>query len=162
LIKVLIKQGFAMNARMQMSMAMQLSSELGRMTQSYNTRLAQLLRAHDVTYPQYAVLDHIMRNGSKAETISQISDAVEVLQPAVTKIVRKFSDRGLLQVTGTEKDRRQKRVSMTAEGDAFIGKLQVALMPDVLECFSDWPEEKLDTFADQIRIFRTWLEENRV
>ena len=71
-------------------MAMQLSSELGRMTQSYNTRLAQLLRSHDVTYPQYAVLDHIMRNGSMAETISQISDAVEVLQPAVTKIVRKF------------------------------------------------------------------------
>lgn len=68
-----------MNARMQMSLAMQLSSELGRMTQSYNTRLAQLLRAHDV-----------------------------------------------------------------------------------LECFSDWPEEKLDTFADQIRIFRRWLDENRV
>jgi hypothetical protein len=44
LIKVLIKQGFTMKARMQMSMAMQLSSELGRMTQSYNTRLAQLLR----------------------------------------------------------------------------------------------------------------------
>ena len=51
---------------------------------------------------------------------------------------------------------------MTAEGTAFIGKLQAALMPDVLECFSDWPEEKLDTFADQIRIFRTWLKENRV
>ena len=144
-----------------MSMAMQLSSELKRMTQSYNTRLAQLLRSHDVTCPQYAVLDHIMRNRSKAETISQISDAVEVLQPP-SKIVRKFSDRGLLQVSGTEKDRRQKHVSMTAEGAAFIGKLQAALIPDVLECFSDWPEEKLDTFADQIRIFRTWLEENRV
>ena len=151
-----------MNARMQISMAIQLSSELGRMTQSYNTRLAQLLRSHDVTYPQYAVLDHIMRNGTKAETISQISDAVEVLQPAVTKIARKFSDRGLLKVTGTEKDRRQKRVSMTAEGAAFIGKLQAALMPDVLEWFSNWPVEKLDTFADQIRIFHTWLEENRI
>jgi DNA-binding MarR family transcriptional regulator len=91
-----------MNAIIQMSMAMQLSSELGRMTQSYNTRLAQLLRRHDVTYPQYAVLDHIMRSGTKAETISQISDAVEVLQPAVTKIVRKFSDRGLLQAIGTK------------------------------------------------------------
>ena len=102
-----------------------------------------------------------MRNRSKAETISQISDAVEVLQPP-TKIVRKFSDRGLLQVSGTEKDRRQKRVSMTADGAALIGKLQAALMPDVLECVSDWPEEKLDTFANQIRIFRTWLEENRV
>jgi len=151
-----------MNDIMRMSMAMQLSSELGRMTQSYNTRLAQLLRSHDVTYPQYAGLDHIMRNGTKAETISQISDAVEVLQLSVTKIVRKFSDRGSLQVSGTEKDRRQKRVSMTAKRAAFIGKLQAALMPDVLECFSDWSEEKLDTFADQIRIFHTWLEENRV
>ena len=78
------------------------------------------------------------------------------------KSSEKFSDRGLLQVSGTEKDRRQKRVSMTAEGTAFIGKLQAALMPDVLECFSDWPEEKLDTFAYQIRISHTWLEENRV
>ena len=136
-----------MNDIMRMSMAMQLSSELGRMTQSYNTRLAQLLRSHDVTYPQYAGLDHIMRNGTKAETISQISDAVEVLQLSVTKIVRKFSDRGLLQVSGTEKDRCQKRVSMTAKRAAFIGKLQAVLMPDVLECFFDWSEEKLDTFC---------------
>ena len=68
---------------MQMSMAMQLSSELGRMTQSYNTRLAQLLLSHDVTYPQYAVLDHIMRNGSKAETISQISDYTLSLHDAL-------------------------------------------------------------------------------
>ena len=100
---------------------MQLSSELRRKTHSYNIRLAQLLRSHDVTCPQYAVLDHIMRDVSNAVTISQISDAVEVLQPAVTKIVRKFSDRGLLQASGTEKDRRQKRVSMTAVGAAFIG-----------------------------------------
>ena len=141
-----------MNARMRMSMAMQLSSELGRMTQSYNKRLAQLLLSHDVTYPQYVVLDHIMRNGSMAETISQISDAVEILQPSVTRIIRKFSDRVLLQVSGTKKDRRQKRVSMTAEGAALIGKLQATLMPDVLECFSDWPEEKLDTFANQNRV----------
>jgi hypothetical protein len=55
-----------------MSMAMQLSSELGRIIQSYNTRLAQLLRRHHVTYPQYAVLDHIMRSGTTAETISEI------------------------------------------------------------------------------------------
>jgi DNA-binding MarR family transcriptional regulator len=92
-----------MNAIIQMSMAMQLSSELGRMTQSYNTRLAQLLRRHDVTYPQYAVLDHIMRSGTKAETINQISDAVEVLQPADTKIVRKFSDRGLCRLSASKK-----------------------------------------------------------
>jgi hypothetical protein len=51
---------------------------------------------------------------------------------------------------------------MTADGAAFIGKLQAALMPDVLECFSDWPEYKLDAFANQICTFRTWLEENRV
>jgi hypothetical protein len=51
---------------------------------------------------------------------------------------------------------------MTADGAAFIGKLQAALMPDVLECFSDWPKEKLDAFANQICTFRTWLEENRV
>jgi DNA-binding MarR family transcriptional regulator len=95
-----------MNARIQLSMPMQLSSELDRIIQSYNTRLAQLLRRHHVTYPQYSVLDHFMRSGTKGETISQISNAVEVLQPAVTKIVRKFSDRGLLQVIGTQKDRR--------------------------------------------------------
>ena len=95
-------------------MAIQLSIELGRMTQSLNTRLAKLLRSHDVNYPQYTVLNHIMRNGSKAETVSQISDAIEILQSVVTKIDRKFSDRGLLQIAVTEKDRRQKRVSMTA------------------------------------------------
>jgi len=98
-----------------------------------------------------------MRNGSIAETISQISDAVEVLQPTVTSIVRKFSDRGLLQVASSVKNCSQRRVSVTAEGATLIGKLQAASMSDVLACFSDCPEEKHDTFADQISTFHTQL-----
>jgi DNA-binding MarR family transcriptional regulator len=94
--------------------------------------LAQLLRAHDATYPKYAVLDHIIRIEPRAETNTQISDAVEVLQSVVTKIVRKVSDHGLLQVSRTETDRLQKGVSIATEGAAFIGKLQTTLIPDVL------------------------------
>jgi len=41
-------------------MAMQLSSELVHMTRNYNISLAQLLSADDASYPQYAVLDHIL------------------------------------------------------------------------------------------------------
>ena len=36
-----------------------------------------------------------MRNGSKAETVCQISGAVEVLKSLATKIVRKFLEFGL-------------------------------------------------------------------
>jgi len=52
-------------AKLQMDTALKLAAELGLMTQIYNNRLAQLLRGHDVTYPQYVILNHILSCGPK-------------------------------------------------------------------------------------------------
>lgn len=150
------------NARLKLERAMALSVELGLLTQVYNNRLAQLLREHDVTFPQFTILEYILRTGETGTTVSQISDVVEVLQPAVTKTVKKFSDRHYLLVTSISNDKRQKNIVMTAEGAGFIGRLRAALLPDVLTCFEDWSEDRLDRFSADLVTFREWLEENRV
>lgn len=150
------------NARLQIERAMALSVELGLLTQVYNNRLSQLLREHDVTFPQFTILDYILRTGADGTTVSQISDGVEVLQPAVTKTVKKFSDRGYLTVSSVSNDKRQKNIVMTAEGAGFIGRLRSALLPDVLNCFEDWAEDRLNRFNADLVTFREWLEENRV
>lgn len=150
------------NARLQLERAMALSVELGLLTQVYNNRLAQLLRDHDVTFPQFTILDYILNKGEKGTTVSQIADGVEVLQPAVTKTVKKFSDRGLLKVTSIAADKRQKNIVITPDGAGFIGRLRAALLPDVLNCFEAWEEDRISRFSDDLITFRKWLEENRV
>ena len=149
-------------ARLQMDTAMHLANELGLVAQLYSGRLAALLRKHDITYPQFVILEHILRMGKDGQTIDQISDAVEVLQPAVTKTVKKFENLGLVRHKKGSADRRQKHVEITDEGAGFIGRLQASLLPDILECFEDWEEEKLTRFADELAIFREWLEHNRI
>jgi len=149
-------------AKLQMDTALKLAAELGLMTQIYNNRLAQLLRGHDVTYPQYVILNHILSCGPKGASISQIADAVEVLQPAVTKTVKKFTAVSYVQIQGVEADKRSKRVFITPQGAGFIGRLQAELMPGVLTCFQDWDESRLNNFAHDLTAFRMFLETNRV
>ena len=108
------------------------------MSQIYNNRLANLLKAKDITYPQYEVLNFILRSGAQGTTIMKITEGVEILQPAVTKTVNKFVKRGLLLSRADSADKRVKHISITHEGVAFIGSLQASLMPDVLTCFEDW------------------------
>ncbi len=148
--------------RLQMTTAMALAQELGLMSQIYNNRLAKLLKSKDITYPQYEILNHILRQGSDGATIMQIAQAVEVLQPAVTKTVNKFTRRGFLECQSDPNDRRIKRACITAQGAGFIGTLQAALMPDVLTCFEDWDVKRTENFTKELGFFRRWLEENRL
>jgi len=71
--------------KLQMTTAMALAQKLGLMSQIYNNRLANLLKAKDITYPQYEVLNFILRSGAQGTTIMKITEGVEILQPAVTK-----------------------------------------------------------------------------
>ena len=150
------------SSRLQMDQAMSLSLELGRLTQVYNNRLAQLLSDLDVTFPQFTILDYILQMGPNGTSVGQISQAVEVLQPAVTKTVKKFSARGILTVTTVENHKRQKTIVITPDGAAFIGRLRAALLPDVLNCFENWSADKIERFSSDLVAFRTWLQDNRV
>ena len=148
--------------KLQMTTAMALARKLGLMSQIYNNRLANLLKAKDITYPQYEVLNFILRSGAQGTTIMKITEGVEILQPAVTKTVNKFVKRGLLLSRADSADKRVKHISITPEGAAFIGSLQASLMPDVLTCFEDWDTERTEKFTQELGQFRRWLEENRL
>ena len=58
--------------------------------------------------------------------------------------------------------KRQKTIVMTPDGAAFIGRLRAALLPDVLNCFENWPADKIERFSSDLVAFRTWLQDNRV
>ena len=148
--------------KLQMTTAMALAQELGLMSQIYNNRLANLLKAKDITYPQYEVLNFILRSGPQGTTIMKITEGVEILQPAVTKTVNKFVKRGLLLSRADSVDKRVKHISITHEGATFIGSLQASLMPVVLTCFEDWDTERTEKFTQELGQFRRWLEENRL
>lgn len=148
--------------QVQMTTAITLARELGLMSQIYNNRLAKLLKTKDITYPQYEILNFILAAGSEGVTIMKVAEGVEVLQPAVTKTVKKFDSRKYVTTKSDPDDKRIKRVFITPQGASFIGALQAALMPDVLTCFQDWDIAKIERFTAELGHFRTWLEENRL
>lgn len=140
----------------------QASTLLGIVTQLYSSRMTQLLGAHDLNTTQFALLNHLLRHKGKNESVSDLAEALEVNQPAVTKIVQKLTRLELLTVTKDEQDSRKKWVSITPAGEQKLQAAMMALGPDVVEWFEDWSAEEMDRFIKDLGRLAEWLDENRL
>ncbi|MEM8861102.1 MAG: MarR family transcriptional regulator [Chloroflexota bacterium] len=138
------------------------STLLGIVTQLFSTRMNQQLGAHDLNTTQFALLNHLMRNKLRNEGISDLASALEVNQPAVTKIVQKLTKLELLQVTKDPNDSRKKYVSITPAGEQKVQTAMMALGPDVVSWFEGWQPEELDRFIGDLGKLAGWLDSNRL
>lgn len=139
-----------------------LAHQLGIATQLHNTRMSKLLDKFEITYPQFSILMHMMQPQNANQTITQIASAVEVNQPAVTKIVKKFENMGLVTTTKTDGDSRRKAVKLTQSGADFIGRVQAHLLPDFLACFEQWAPEDVAELTNLLTNLNTWMDKNRL
>ncbi len=135
---------------------------LSIVTQLYNTRMQKLLSHFDVTLTQFAVLNYLARHQGQQATISSIAAAIEVNQPGATKIVKKFTDLGYVEVTRDANDARKRFVAITGKGLAFIGEVMQSMGPDFSQWFTDWDPEDLAQFIGHLQKLGSWLDENRL
>lgn len=124
--------------------------------------MQKLLSQFDVTLTQFAVLNHLARHQQQQSTISSIAAAIEVNQPGATKIVKKFTERGYLDVTRDPDDARKRYVVITGKGLAFIGEIMQSMGPDFAQWFVDWQPEELGQFIGNLQKLGAWLDENRL
>ena len=59
-------------------------------SQLYQSRLHALVATHDLSYSQFSLLNHLVGAGTP-QSISAISNAMEINQPGVTKVVQRLS-----------------------------------------------------------------------
>lgn len=138
------------------------STLLGITTQLYSTRMNQILGEQDLNVSQFFLLNHLLRNQGKREGISDLTQALEMNQPAVTKIVQKLAKLDLVEVKKDEIDSRKKWVSITVEGQKKIKTSMQSLGPDVANWFEGWSADDLDQLIGHLAKLASWLDENRL
>jgi len=80
-----------------------------------------LLAQYGLTYPQYLVMLVIWEDGS--QTASAIAKRLRLPPSAITPLVDKLVERGVVQRIPSEFDRRQIAIEMTEEGYALKDKI---------------------------------------
>lgn len=140
----------------------QLATALGITSQLYTTRMSQLLSNHDLTIPQFNLLNHLLRAGAKEHTISDLTAALEINQPGVTKIIKKLELLEVVSVKASSQDSRKKLVSITQTGAQVVQTVMMGIGPDVMTWFAEWDEREMAQFTRSLQKLGQWLDENRL
>ena len=135
--------------------------QLGIVTSLYRGLIERLLAPHDVTWAQFALLLHLARQG-RPSRISDIAHAIEVTQPAVTKVVQKFHRQNLVEIARDDHDARNRPVRITALGLDRLTAIQGSFGPMFNDLLAGWSEQELERLIiDLTRITQRLTEMNK-
>lgn len=148
----------------QMPPSGQLMMQLSILSQLFSTRMNKRLAKQGFTLSQLSILSHVARHSAAqdTQTISQISDAVEVLQPAVTKTIARFEKLKLVEVAPDPNDARVRRVKITPEGGQKLGALIGEMRPDAAAWQAVWSAEEIGKMQQEVGRLNAWLDANRL
>ncbi len=138
------------------------ATQMSITTQLFESRMNKLFSRSGLTDSQFALLNHLARHQDKNESVSDLTNALELNQPAITKIVQKLSKSGLVETRKDEQDSRKKYVSITPAGYQAIGSVMKDLGPDIIQWFEAWSADELEQFSSDLKKLATWLDENRL
>lgn len=81
--------------------------------------LAEARPALDLTFPQWRAMIVV---GERAEgaRVSEVAARVGVTLPATSRLLRRLAARGLVEISGDERDRRASRARLTAAGQEAL------------------------------------------
>lgn len=132
--------------------------------QLVTTRMQKLLDRFGFTQTQLNLLSHISRwrADDPAPKVGELATAIEITQPAATKMVAKFENLGLIEFVSETADKRVKQVRITQKGRDQTHKMQMALYPDMTDWFADWDRDHLLAFTALLKRLGVWLDENRL
>ena len=139
-----------------------LAVRLGILSQLYTNRMNLLLKEHGFTLSQFSLLNHLVSSANEGHTISDLTEAMEINQPGVTKIVHKLLKEELIDVRTDREDSRKRLVSIANKGREQIRAVNLSLYPDLSEWFQDWQPKEMDEFIAQLEKLSKWLDTNRL
>lgn len=129
--------------------------QFGIVSHQYSGLMARLLERHGLTYAQFVLLLHLMRRGEPAR-ISDIAQAIDLTQSAVTKIVQKFMGLGWVTTHADSQDQRSRPVQITDQGRAVATAIQQGFGPAFARLLDGWDsDDLLRLLADLQRLSET-------
>lgn len=125
----------------------------------HGARMAKMLSKHDLTVQQFWVLNHIARQGRAGQSIANIARAVEVNQPAVTKMAQKFERMGWAESLGTGRGR---QIALTQKGGMMIGQVVASLAPDTAASLAGFSDEEIAQLTAGLERLAAWYDAHRL
>ncbi len=106
---------------------------------------------------QYALLATLDLHGPL--TIGELTQAMEVSQPTVTRAVSRLVEMELIEVTRVRRDQRHKTISLSATGEEALERSRRLVWPQVEAAAMDICEGLQGPLLDQITVIETRLAE---
>lgn len=129
--------------------------------QLHQTRMAQLLGQHDLTVAQLGVLSHLANVAAPGQSLARVAEAVEVNQPAVTKMVQKFDRMGWL-ARDENAPRRGRMLRLSPAGYQVLGMVQGAMAPQFRGALEGLSDADIRRLTQGLAEYTRWLDENRL
>ena len=108
----------------------------------------------------FAAINHLCRLGD-GRTPLQLAQAFQVTKATMTNTLSKLEARGFIRIRDNPSDGRSKLVFLTNKGRSFRTKAIATLNPLLDQLDKDLGTEKLLQTLPQLRLLRTYLDENR-
>ena len=130
-------------------------------TQLFNTRMGAMLDRLGLTEAQFSVLNYLARRMPEGQSVTTIAAAVEVKQPAVSKMVSKFEGMGWARFEAMQNDARAKHVFLNQAGHAHLQDVHGPLLPDYMVMMEGWRDEDIASLTARLFRLVDWLDKNR-
>jgi DNA-binding MarR family transcriptional regulator len=134
---------------------------IGIINQLATTRINRALKLLDLPMAQFVLLQHFSHRVSQEWTVTQLANALEVNQPAMTKTTQRLLKKGFLEMTVSPADKRIKQFSITDAGSTVLNSAWGKLGPEIGQLFSLWDPNDLSKLQELLERLKVQLDEAR-
>lgn len=113
------------------------------------------------SYIQYMDVIHSLSKQGIQVKVSDVSDALSLPRPGVTRTIKEMEQKGLLQKIASRKDGRVTYLSITEEGEKLSRKYDEQYFSELSPCLAEISEEDADCMIQTIEKFYRIMCERR-
>lgn len=137
--------------------ALFLGSRLKRLAERMQADVVQIAEAAGLEiqpsqYPLLATLDHY-----GPQTIGELTRAMELSQPTVTRSVSRLVEMGLVEVVRVYKDQRHKTIALTPGGVSAMATSKTLVWPQIEAAVQEITQDLTGPFLDQVALIEERL-----
>ncbi|GGJ57307.1 MarR family winged helix-turn-helix transcriptional regulator [Deinococcus roseus] len=121
--------------------------------QQFSTRANQALKSLNLNFSQLSLLSHLMFLRTPA-SITDLAEQMDLLQPAVTKMVQHLSEQGWIELQPDPQDARRKYIVLNDQGRMTFQQAQMLLFPLLKEGFAGIEHLEASSMLGQLQHVR--------
>lgn len=110
----------------------------------------EIMKPYKISEQQYNIL-RILRGAAKAIPVNVVKEKMIQKSPNATRLMDKLSEKGFIERTRCENDRRVVFIKITKKGLSLLEKINMTKFDDVLSALTDQDAKTLNTLLDKIR-----------